>query len=112
MIDIKPKLRDAVAFAVSLPTDQAHLCGYSWGPAIAWQYTSLRRRNPIFYWRVRMQAALDRAMIENLPSMKRRQHGKGHQLSCTEKPEADEQAPAIEGLRYLGSSGIRNVALL
>jgi hypothetical protein len=29
MIAIKPKLRDAVAFAVSLPTDQAHLCGYS-----------------------------------------------------------------------------------
>src|SRR5258706_2944379 len=26
MIDIKPNLRDAVAFAFSLPTDQAHLC--------------------------------------------------------------------------------------
>src|SRR5258708_29665744 len=26
MIDIKPNLRDAVAFASSLPTDQAHLC--------------------------------------------------------------------------------------
>jgi hypothetical protein len=26
MIDIKPNLRDAVAFAVSLPTDQVHLC--------------------------------------------------------------------------------------
>jgi hypothetical protein len=26
MIEIKPNLRDAVAFAFSLPTDQAHLC--------------------------------------------------------------------------------------
>jgi hypothetical protein len=26
MIDIKPNLAEAVAFAVSLPTDQAHLC--------------------------------------------------------------------------------------
>jgi hypothetical protein len=26
MIDIKPNLAEAVAFAVSLPTDQVHLC--------------------------------------------------------------------------------------
>ena len=26
MIDIKPNLAEAVAFAVSLPTDQGHLC--------------------------------------------------------------------------------------